>query len=184
LGIVNKQKYVGIIDQYGNFIQDKAKIKEVLDKIKNTEFADINGNTLGKFNNDASLPSNFKIALDDNLVVHKDGQLAGIKRGGDLQDQYGNSLYQDKIVQIGDKSYTIEDVGRNINTQQGLANLATTPSRSALKGSRESAMQEAQQIGADLASKQASPKERVKEDQKVALDIARKARDNKRSQGR
>jgi len=125
-----------------------------------------------------------KIALDDNLVVHKDGQLAGIKRGGDLQDQYGNSLYQDKVVQRGDKSYIIEDAGRNINTQQGLANLAKTPSRSALKGSRESAKQEAQQIGADLARKQASPKERAKEDQKVALDIARKARANKRSQGR
>lgn len=184
LGIVNKRKYVGIIDQHGNFIQDKAKVKEVLDQIKNKEFADIDGNTLGKFNNDASLPSNFKIALDDNLVVHKDGQLAGIKRGGDLQDQYGNSLYQDKIVQRGDKSYIMEDVGRNINTQQGLANLAKTPFRSALKGSRESAKQEAQQIGADLARKQASPKERAREDRKVALDIARKARANKRSQGR
>lgn len=184
LGIVNKRKYVGIIDQHGNFIQDKAKVKEVLDKIKNTEFADIDGNTLGKFNNDASLPSNFKIALDDNLVVHKDGQLAGIKRGGDLQDQYGNSLYQDKVVQRGDKSYIIEDTGRDINTQQGLDNLAKTPSRGALKGNRESAKKEAQQIGADFARKQASPKERAREDRKVALDIARKARDNKRSQGR
>jgi hypothetical protein len=45
-------------------------------------------------------------------------------------------------------------------------------------------MQEAQQIGTDLARKQASPQDRAKEDRKVALDIAKKARDNKRSQGR
>lgn len=184
LGIVNKRKYVGIIDQHGNYIQDKAKVQEVVDKIKNIEFADIYGNTLGKFNNDASLPRNFKISLDDNLIVHKDGQLAGIKRGNDLQDQYGSSLYQDKIINNGGKSYIIEDAGRDINTQQGLANLVKTPSRSALKGSRELAMQEAQQVGADLARKQASPQDRAKEDRKVALDIAKKARDNKRSQGR
>lgn len=184
LGIVNKRKYVGIIDQHGNYIQDKAKVQEVVDKIKNREFVDIDGNTLGKFNNDASLPRNFKITLDDNLIVHKDGQLAGIKRGNDLQDQYGSSLYQDKIINNGAKSYIIEDTGRDINTQQGLANLAKTPSRGALKGSRESAKKEAQQIGTDLARKQASPKERAREDRKVALDIARKARATKRSQSR
>jgi hypothetical protein len=184
LGIVNKRKYIGIIDQHGNYIQDKAQIKEVIDQIKNTEFADIDGNILGKFNNDASLPSNFKIALDDNLVVHKDGQLAGINRGGDLQDQYGNSLYQDKVVQRGSKSYIIEDAGRDINTQQGLANLAKTPSRSALKGSRESAKQEAQQIGVDLARKQAASRVQTKEGLKVTSNIASKSRDTKRVQGR
>lgn len=183
LGILNKRKYIGIIDQHGNYIKDRAAIKELLNKIKGREFADTDGKKLGTFNIDATLPKNLTIPMDDNLIVYKDGKLAGIKRGDELQDQYGSSLYQDQIVQKGSKNYIIEDTARNIDTKKGVANLAKAPSKSAMKGSREAAKKEAQQIGADLLRKQASPKERAKEDRKVARDIATKARISKRARG-
>lgn len=183
LGILNKSKYIGIIDQHGNYIKDRAAIKELLNKIKGREFADTDGKKLGTFNIDATLPKNLTIPMDDNFIVYKDGKLAGIKRGDELQDQYGSSLYQDQIVQKGSKNYIIEDTARNIDTKKGVANLAKAPSKSAMKGSREAAKKEAQQIGADLLRKQASPKERAKEDRKVARDIATKARISKRARG-
>lgn len=168
IGLIKKEKFIGIINKKGELIQDKNTIDNVLSNIKGYKFKDLNEKFVGRFDQNGELPKNLKFDIDQNIIVSKDNKLVAIQEKSGLINQYGTSLYREELVKENNKSYLISESGRGINTQKGIENLKKQPTKSTLKVSTE-----ATRIGKNLNE---TLLKRKKEDQQAAKDIAANAR--------
>jgi hypothetical protein len=177
LGDEKVLEIAGLIDKDGKLIQGKARIEKLTNNAKGYNLYAISNSEdlkkIGEITNDAKVSISGLDNLNDQIIFDKDSRVSRILLKKDglalAMDRYGAEINTNQKDTRGHRNF-------NINTQQGVENLQSQPARSSMKGAREAA-----RIVMDLKE---TLSVRNQEDRKVALDIAKKARANKRSQGR
>lgn len=173
-------KIIGLVGKDGKLIQDKKQIEDFKNKITGYNLYTIdnpeNPKKIGELTKDGELKVSGADNLYEKIIVNKDSKISRIllkKDGMELTiDRYGEEINSNKKETKVYRNF-------NIDTQKGVENLQEKPTRSAMKGSRAMAKEEAMRIGDELR-KNMSPTDRHKQDREEAKKIAANARKAKK----